>query len=219
MGRHMLKKVGWKKAFVDTGLPVLPISGWMGDNLIEKSANMDWWKGVEVVGGGLKGGGDKVTVTTLLDCLENLVKPPKRDSSGKMRVPLSGVYKIKGVGDVLTGRVEQGAVKPGNECLFLPTHSASTACTGKVFTVEMHHKRIDAGESGDNVGMNVKNLKKENMPRVGDVMIYKADKTLDESKNFSAQVQVLDIPGSIKCGYSPIGHVRCGRAACRLVKL
>merc|ERR1712146_699710 len=42
------------------------------------------------------------------------------------------------------------------------------------------------------------------------------DQTLSTSANFSAQVQVLDIPGSIKAGYSPIGHVRCGRAACRL---
>merc|ERR1711890_169198 len=46
-----------------------------------------------------------------------------------------------------------------------------------------------------------------------------ADHTLATTKNFSAQVQILDIPGEIKCGYSPIGHVRCGRAACRLVKI
>merc|ERR1711937_556127 len=126
---------------------------------------------------------------------------------------------IKGVGDVLTGRIEQGAVKPGEEVLFLPTHTASTACPGKIFTVEMHHKKIDAGRSGDNIGMNVKNLNKENMPRVGDVMIYKSDSTLATSENFTANVQVLDIPGSLKCGYSPIGHVRCGRAACRMVSI
>merc|ERR1712199_33955 len=135
------------------------------------------------------------------------------------RLPVSGVYKIKGVGDVITGRVEQGAVKPGEEVIFLPTHTASTACPGKIFTVEMHHKKIEAGKSGDNIGMNVKNLNKENMPRVGDVMIYKSDDSLKTSENFEASVQVLDIPGSIKCGYSPIGHVRCGRAACRLVKI
>merc|ERR1711966_102558 len=161
----------------------------------------------------------KMTVVTLKEALNDFVQPAVRNPEKPMRLPISGVYKIKGVGDVLTGRVEQGAVKPGEEVMFLPTHTKVNPCEGKIFTVEMHHKRIDAGESGDNVGMNVKNLKKENMPRVGDVMIYKSDKTLDESKNFSAQVQVLDIPGSIKCGYSPIGHVRCGRAACRLVKL
>merc|ERR1712094_166667 len=107
----------------------------------------------------------------------------------------------------------------GEEVKFLPTHTDANACTGKVFTVEMHHKRIEHGAAGDNIGMNVKNLKKENMPRVGDVMIYKGDSTLETTKNFAADVQVLDIPGSIKCGYSPIGHVRCGRAACRLVQI
>eukprot|EP00421_Protoceratium_reticulatum_P017214 CAMPEP_0168396386 /NCGR_PEP_ID=MMETSP0228-20121227/20522_1 /TAXON_ID=133427 /ORGANISM="Protoceratium reticulatum, Strain CCCM 535 (=CCMP 1889)" /LENGTH=55 /DNA_ID=CAMNT_0008409827 /DNA_START=1 /DNA_END=165 /DNA_ORIENTATION=- len=55
-----------------------------------------------------------------------------------MRMPISGIYKIKGVGDVLAGRVEQGVVKPGEEVVFLPTHTASNPCTGKVFTVEMH---------------------------------------------------------------------------------
>merc|ERR1712224_761806 len=50
-------------------------------------------------------------------------------------------------------------------------------------------------------------------------MVYKVDASLATTKNFSAQVQILDIPGEIKCGYSPIGHVRCGRAACRLVKI
>merc|ERR1719498_676685 len=160
-----------------------------------------------------------MVVHTLLDALDNFVQPAKRDPEKPMRLPLSGVYKIKCVGDVLTGRVEQGAVKPGEEVKFLPTHTESTSCTGKVFTVEMHHKRIDFGSAGDNIGMNVKALNKDNMPRVGDVMIYKKDDSISQSNNFTAQVQVLDIPGEIKCGYSPIGHVRCGRAACRLVQI
>eukprot|EP00036_Acanthoecidae_sp_10tr_P010491 CAMPEP_0182924218 /NCGR_PEP_ID=MMETSP0105_2-20130417/5886_1 /TAXON_ID=81532 ORGANISM="Acanthoeca-like sp., Strain 10tr" /NCGR_SAMPLE_ID=MMETSP0105_2 /ASSEMBLY_ACC=CAM_ASM_000205 /LENGTH=467 /DNA_ID=CAMNT_0025061981 /DNA_START=27 /DNA_END=1430 /DNA_ORIENTATION=- len=210
---HMLKKVGWKKAMVDTSVPVLPISGWMGDNLIKKSENMAWWKGQEVQIVGKK---DKVTVTTLLDCLEKWVQPPVRDSSGKTRVPLSGVYKIKGVGDVLTGRVEQGAVKPGDECIFLPTHSASTACTGKVFTVEMHHKMVDEANQGDNVGMNVKGLPKDNMPRVGDVMVHKDDESLKRTKSFDCQIQVLNHPGELKVGYCPIAFVRTSRSAVRL---
>ena len=43
---------------------------------------------------------------------------------------MSGIYKIKGVGDVITGRVEQGVVTIGEECCFLPTHTASNACNG-----------------------------------------------------------------------------------------
>merc|ERR1719367_1854395 len=50
-------------------------------------------------------------------------------------------------------------------------------------------------------------------------MIYKKDTSLKHVANFTAQIQVLDIPGEIKAGYSPIGFVRCGRSACRIVKL
>merc|ERR1711906_66837 len=213
--RSTLIKVGWPKPFVMNRTPVIPISGWHGDNLLNQSANMPWWKGQKVKISKEK----QMTVTTLREALNDFVQPAKRDPEKSMRLPISGVYKIKGVGDVLTGRVEQGSVEPNNEVMFLPTHTAVNPCIGKVFTVEMHHKKIDAGTSGDNIGMNVKNLKKENMPRVGDVMVYAKDTTLASSLNFEANVQVLDIPGSIKPGYSPIGHVRCGRAACRLVKI
>merc|ERR1719408_255036 len=212
----MLVKVGWPQTFVNKRVPIIPISGWCGDNLLEKSTNMDWWKGQKVKINKERA----MVVVTLLDCLDQFVQPAKRDPDKPMRLPVSGVYKIKGVGDVITGRVEQGNVLDGKEVIFLPTHTASTACPGKIFTVEMHHKRLeDGGKSGDNIGMNVKGLNKDNMPRVGDVMIYKEDDSLKTSDNFSAQVSVLDIPGSIKPGYSPIGHVRCGRAACRLVKI
>merc|ERR1712010_87233 len=132
------------------------------------------------------------------------------------RMPISGIYKIRGVGDVLAGRVEQGLVKPGEEVCFLPTHTASNPCVGKVFTVEMHHQRAEQAKPGDNVGLNIKGLDKQNMPRGGDVMVYKKDTTLGQTKEFDAQIQVLDIPNEIKVGYSPIGFVRCGRAACRI---
>ena len=118
-----------------------------------------------------------------------------------------GIYKIKGVGDVLTGRVEQGLVKPNEEVIFLPTHTASNPCAGKVFTVEMHHQRVDFAGPGDNVGLNIKGLDKNNMPRSGDVMVYKKDTTLGQTASFDAQIQVLDIPNEIKVGYSPIGFV------------
>merc|ERR1712167_169184 len=214
--KHMLKKVGWKKPFVENQMPVLPLSGWIGDNLIEKSTNMGWWKGMDIEP---IEGGDKIHVDTLLDCLEKLVPAPKRDSSGNMRVPLSGVYKIKGVGDVLTGRVEMGKVCPGDETLFIPTHSPALACSGKVFTVEMHHKNVDLAAQGDNVGMNVKGLPKDNMPRVGDVMIKSDDKTLERTKAFTCQVQVLNHPGQLKVGYCPIAFVRTGRSAVKLSKI
>jgi elongation factor 1-alpha len=118
-----------------------------------------------------------------------MVVVPERKTDAPMRVPISGAYKIKGVGDVLAGRVEQGLVKPGDEVIFLPTHTTANPCVGKVFTVEMHHKRVDKAGPGDNVGMNIKGLDKGNMPRTGDVMILKSDQTLKPCKDFTAQVR------------------------------
>merc|ERR1712186_306794 len=97
--------------------------------------------------------------------------------------------------------------------------TSSNPCTGKVFTVEMHHSRVDFANPGDNVGLNIKGLDKINMPRSGDVMVYKKDTTLGQTREFDAQIQVLDIPNEIKVGYSPIGFVRCGRSACRISAL
>ncbi|KAF6258320.1 eukaryotic translation initiation factor 1 alpha 1 [Scenedesmus sp. NREL 46B-D3] len=213
--RHMLARVGWKPDFVEKAVPVLPISGWMGDNLIKQSTNMTWWKGMEVESLDKR----KVQINCLLDALNGMVVVPERKTDAPMRVPISGAYKIKGVGDVLAGRVEQGVVKPGDEVIFLPTHTTANPCVGKVFTVEMHHKRVDKAGPGDNVGMNIKGLDKGNMPRTGDVMILKSDQTLKPCKDFTAQIQTLDIPGEVKAGYSPIGFVRCGRSACKITKI
>jgi elongation factor 1-alpha len=213
--KNMLTKVGWKPEFVKESVPMLPISGWMGDNLIKKSDKMSWWTGVDVK----SMEGKTVHVHTLLDALNDLAVLPPRETDKPMRLPISGIYKIKGVGDVLAGRVEQGVLTPNKEVLFLPTHTTGVPCEGKVFTVEMHHKRVESAQPGDNVGMNVKNLKSTNMPHTGDVMIYKGDGTLKHTKTFTAQVQTLDIPGELKPGYSPIGFVRCGRAACKMVKI
>jgi elongation factor 1-alpha len=211
---RMLLRVGWLKNFIAESVPFLPISGWKGDNLITKSPNMTWWKGADI-----KQGKNTVHVETLLDCLEKFVTVPERSTATAARTPISGIYKIKGIGDVLTGRVEQGTVKPGEEVVFLPTHTTSTPCDGKIFTVEMHHKSVPQAVSGDNCGFNIKGLKKENMPRVGDVMVLKSDSTINRVKSFTAQIRVLEHPGELKPGYCPIAFVRTGRSAVRMTKI
>lgn len=124
---NMMIKVGWKKDFVEKSVPMIPISGWIGDNLLKKSENMGWWSGVDVLVGK-----ETIHIDTVYDVLDKYVVRPERKTDAPMRLPISGIYKIKGVGDVLTGRVEQGIVKPNEEVLFLPTHTTSNPCTGKV---------------------------------------------------------------------------------------
>jgi len=176
---------------------------------------MLWWKGCDVE---VPGKGNKHLIT-LFDALEQMVVPPERQGNKIMRTPISGVYKIKGAGDVLTGRVEQGTIKPGEEVVFLPTHTASLPCNGKIFSVEMHHKSQPAANAGDNVGLNIKGLVKENMPRVGDIMILKSDNSIKKCKEFTCQVQILNHPGELKVGYSPIAFVRTARSAVRMSKI
>jgi len=211
-----LMKVGWKKSFVQKSVPFMPISGWMGDNLLTKSAKMPWWDGVTIEKPLDK---KSLKVTTLLECLDQMVEPPARDESKASRMPVSGVYKIKGVGDVITGRIEQGIVSPGTEVKFVPTDTANLKCRGKVFTVEMHHTTHEKAHAGDNVGLNIKGLAKENMPRVGDVMVKQDDASLAQVNSFCAQVQILDHPGELKPGYSPIAFIRTARSAVKLAKI
>merc|ERR1739848_981803 len=129
------KQAGWTKDEVQKQIPVIPISGWKGDNLLNKSEAMGWWKGVDV-----KVGDKTVHVHTLHDALNDMVAIPKRPVDAPFRMPVSQNLKIKGVGSVICGRIEQGTLKPGQEVKFMPTHTAANACTGKVFTIEMHHK-------------------------------------------------------------------------------
>merc|ERR1739848_336291 len=109
----MLTKIGFKIKKI----PFIPMSGFKGDNLTKVSEHMDWFKGYEV-----KVKKEKVKGHTLLDALDKVVKCPKRPTKKPMRMPVSGVYKIKGVGDVITGRIEQGTLKPNLQVKFAPTN-------------------------------------------------------------------------------------------------
>jgi len=221
----MLTKIGYKTKKI----PFIPMSGFNGDNLNDVSANMPWYKGFEV-----KIKKEKVKGHTLVDALEKVVKPPKRNDKKAFRMPVSGVYKIKGVGDVVTGRVEQGKITPGVNVKFYPT-----GCTGNIFSIEMHHKNVETAHCGDNVGLNVKKLPKENMPHTGDVMAIDDAKVDPEppraAKEFTALVFVQDHPGKLSCGkeekdkktgqmvskggFTPSIHIRTAKAPCQMTSI
>jgi len=218
--KKMLTKIGFKTKKI----PFVPMSGFKGDNLIDESTNMPWWKGFKV-----KPKKKEVEGVTLLDALNNVVHVPKRPTKKPLRMPVSGVYKIKGVGDVITGRVEQGVIQKESKVKFVPS-DGKMPCRGKIFTIEMHHKQVDQANSGDNVGLNVKGLTKENMPRVGDIICLDTD-PLNEVLEFTVQVAIQDHPGQLKAatydekkkswrgGFSPIAFVRTAHSAVQMKKI
>lgn len=214
--KRILLQEGWKKDQIESEIPIIPMAGFHGENMLKKSDKMPWWNGVEVK---VAATGSSVHVDCLLDALNNMVNLPARDNAAPLRAPVSQCLSIKGVGDVLTMRIEQGQLVKGDEVIFLPTHTSSTPCSGKVFSIEMHHKEHNAAAAGDNVGVNMKGLNKANMPKGGDIMIKKSDTTLKTCETFTAQSMVLDHPGQIKIGYCPVGFCRTSKCSLRLEKI
>jgi elongation factor 1-alpha len=182
-----LKKVGYKPMKI----PFVPISGWMGDNMVDKSTNMPWYKG-----------------PYLLEALDN-ANPPKRPTDKPLRLPLQDVYKIGGIGTVPVGRVETGVIKPGMIVTFAPVQ-----ITTEVKSVEMHHESLPEAVPGDNVGFNVKNVSVKDIRR-GNVC---GDSKKDPPKGastFFAQVIVMNHPGQISAGYSPVLDCHTAHVACK----
>merc|ERR1711877_79658 len=122
-------------------------------------------------------------------------------------------------GDVICGRIEQGTLKPGQEVKFMPTHTAANSCLGKVFTIEMHHKNVPQAIPGDNIGINMKNLNKDNMPKKGDIMVFKNDESVIPAKRITALVQTLVLPGPLGVGYSPTCYIRTAHSAMRIAEI
>jgi elongation factor 1-alpha len=166
---NYLKKVGYNPAKIE----FIPISGWVGDNMIDRSENMPWYKG-----------------PILLDALD-AITPPKRPTEKPLRLPLQDVYKIGGIGTVPVGRVETGTLKPGMVVTFGPVGT-----TTEVKSVEMHHEQVEEAVPGDNVGFNVKNLSVKDIKR-GYVCSDSKNDPAKDTEMFVAQVIVLNHPGQI----------------------
>merc|ERR1712021_160263 len=182
-----LKKVGYKPMKI----PFVPISGWVGDNMIERSPAMPWYKG-----------------PYLLEALD-AVNPPKRPTDKALRLPLQDVYKIGGIGTVPVGRVETGIIKPGIHAMFAPA-----GIVAEIKTVEMHHESLPQAVPGDNVGFNVKNVAVKDLRR-GYVASDSKSNPATGAGSFIAQVIVMNHPGQISTGSSPVLASHTAPVACK----
>jgi len=173
----------------------VPISGWMGDNMIEPSANMAWYKG-----------------PTLLQALDNL-EAPVRPVEKPLRLPLQDVYKIGGIGTVPVGRVETGVLRPNDVVTFAPTN-----LTTEVKSIEMHHEALLEATPGMNIGFNIKNVAVKDIRR-GYVCGNSKQDPPKECESFTAQVIVLNHPSQISQGYAPVLDCHTAHIACRFAEI
>merc|ERR1712012_189235 len=198
-----VKKIG----FNPKAIAFVPISGWHGDNMINATENMPWYKGWKVER--KEGNADGKTLFEALDALN----PPKRPSEKPLRLPLQDVYKIGGIGTVPVGRVETGVIKAGMVVTFGPL-----GVTTEVKSVEMHHEVVEEALPGDNVGFNVKNLSVKDIKR-GYVCSDSKNDPAKDTEMFVAQVIVLNHPGQIQAGCTPVLDCHTSHIACKFSKI
>lgn len=192
--KSYLRKVGFNMnvtAFV-------PISGWTGDNLTDKADSvMSWHKG-----------------PTLLDALDTLAVP-KRVADKPLRVAVQNVLDLRqrGVGAVVVGRVETGVLTSGMDVTFGPMN-----ITAEVVSIQRHGETLTEARPGDQIGFTLKDVVPRDIYR-GCVV---SDAKLDPAKaaiEFTAQVVILNAPGSISTGYTPVLHCHMARVACCFSKI
>ena len=189
--KNFLKAAGYKP---DT-IPFVPVSGWTGENLTEKTDKMPWYKG-----------------ECLIKTLDN-IEAPKRPTDLPLRLPINDVFKISGVGTVPVGRVETGIIKAGMMIHFAPSNHQS-----ECKTVEMHHEILPEAGPGDNIGFNVRNVSVKDIKR-GFVASDANNNPAAQAEKITAQIIIMNHPNQISAGYSPVIDCHTAHIACRFDKL
>lgn len=175
-------------------IPFIPVSALKGDNIKEKSSNMPWYNG-----------------PTLLEALDAL-QPPPRPVDKPFRLPIQDVYTVTGAGTVVVGRIETGVLKVGDRVVVMPP-----AKVGDVRSIETHHMKLEQAQPGDNIGINVRGIEKEDVKR-GDVMGHLANPPT-VAEEIVARVAVLWHPTAIGPGYTPVLHVHTATVPAQIIEI
>ena len=134
---------------------------------------------------GDKGELGEASILKLADALDSYIPTPKRATEGTFLMPVEDVFSISGRGTVVTGRVERGIIKVGDEIEIVGIRATQkTICTG----VEMFRKLLDQGQAGDNVGILLRGTKREEVER-GQVLAKPG--SITPHTHFTAEVYVL----------------------------
>jgi elongation factor 1-alpha len=197
-----------KKTHSDKTPILIPISAFKGINLVKKGEKFAWFEGWE-------DSASKKKIFTLEEALDFQDEPPRMVDK-PLRMPITGVHKIRGVGTVYTGRVDTGFIKPEQSVIIQPA-----GITADVRTVEIHKKNQENGvPAGENCGVSVKNIK-------GDVASVDVGSIISSAKDCPAKVPaaalakiiVIDKPKGLSAGYTPVMDIGPHHVPVKIAKI
>ena len=155
-------------------------------------------------------------ILKLMETVDQWIPTPQRDTEKPFLMPIEDVFTIKGRGTVVTGRAERGALKKGEEVeiIGLREESMKTVVTG----IEMFHKELDQAQAGDNAGILLRGIEREQVERG---MVLAKPKSITPHTTFKSEVYVLrkDEGGRHKAffpGYRPQFYIRTVESPCPL---
>lgn len=174
----MLQRFG----FPGSAVTSIPLSGFVGDNVANRSASINWYHGP--------------TLMEAIDGLQSTSKP-----LGKaFRMPVDAVYKIEGVGRVFAGVIASGRIRTGESVT-----SSPSGIVAEVRSIEKFHKPTGEATAGDDIGLT---LRGEGVPSIRPNEVLSAtDMPIRAAREIQARVVILQHPTMIHVGYSPQLHV------------
>jgi elongation factor 1-alpha len=190
----LLKTAGYKIDKVN----FIPASAYDGENITKKGEKLKWYNG-----------------PSLLEQFD-LFEEPKKPVDLPLRMPIQDVYSITGVGTVPVGKIETGKMRPGDKIIVLPAKTGK-GVAGEVKTVEMHHEALKEAGAGDNVGLNIRGIGKQDIAR-GDVIAL-VDSPPPIAQEFTAQIAVINHPTVIAQGYTPVLHIHTAQVPAQFVEI
>jgi elongation factor 1-alpha len=184
--------------YVPDDTEFLAIASLPGDNVVNKTDKMAWYKG-----------------KTLLEAINEL-NVPQKPVNLELRLPIQDVYSITGIGVVPVGRVETGVMKIGDKIIAIPGREGK-GVPGECRSIEMHHEQFQQAGPGDNIGFSVRGFGAKDVTR-GDVVGH-ADKPPHVVDEFTARIVVLNHPSVITVGYTPVFHIHTAQIACQVTAI
>ena len=189
--KSILKMYGFDLANVT----LIPVSGTDGDNIKERSAKTPWYTG-----------------KTLVEAIDTLPEV-KRPTDLPLRLPVTEVYKISGIGTVIMGRIETGVLKTGMKIAFSPGN-----IDGECSSIEIHYQGVQEARAGDYVGFNIKGINRTDVLK-GQVACDANNKPASEITEFVAQIVVLRQKHPIEVGYKPVIYCHRTMVACKMTAI